>query len=109
MPRLVFRSLAMRASPFVGVHGAALVGRAVQRRDRARLRERVVAAEERRRVTADRRLEVLELERIRVRPADVDALGRAVRPANLDDRLAPVPWVVEEQRALVAHRLELVA
>src|SRR3954453_10103584 len=108
MPRLVFTSLAMRGSPFVGVDGPAVAGRAVQGRDRARLPERVVAAEQRRPVAARRGLEVLKLERVGVRRADLEALGRAVGAADLDHRLAPVPRVVQEQRALVAARLELV-
>src|SRR3954453_20800930 len=62
MPRLVFSSLAMRGSlTFRRIHGAALVGRPVQGGDHARLRERVVATEERRRVVAHGRLEVLQL------------------------------------------------
>src|SRR3954451_6251838 len=78
MPRLVFRSLAMGLSPFVGVDGPALVDRPVERRDRARLRDGVVAAEQRRRLAARGRLEVPELQRVRVRLPAVDALGRAV-------------------------------
>src|SRR5215211_3163220 len=117
MPRLVFRSLAMAGSPFGSgasrswgrreLDGAALLGGAVQRGDRAGLRDGVVAAEQRRALAAHRALEVGELERVRVRRPDLDALGGAVGAADLDHRLAAVPRVVEEQRAAVADRLEL--
>ena len=52
---------------------------------------------------------VLELELVRVRAIDLDAIERAVGAAQLDQRLDAVPRVVQEQRALGADRLELVA
>ena len=60
-------------------HGAALGGRAVQRLDRARLADRVLAAEPRRAALADRAGEVVELARVRVGGLDRDLLGLGVR------------------------------
>src|SRR3954449_1658659 len=88
MPRLVFRSLAIGVSPFVGIDGPALVDRPVQRRDHARLRDGVVAVEQRRRLAAHGRLEVLQLERVGVHPPRLDALDRAVGAPHLDLRAA---------------------
>jgi hypothetical protein len=75
--------------------------------DRAGLAEGVVAAEQRPVPPAHRGLEVGQLERIGVGRAGVDVLDGAVGPAQLDDRVAAVPGIGEEQRALGADGLEL--
>src|SRR5579862_7766715 len=80
----------------------------VQRLQYTRLAERVVAAEQRLRLAADRVAEVLQLEPVRVRVRKLDPLD-LVSAAQLDHRLRAVPRVVEEDRALAADRLELVA
>ena len=85
---------------------AALVGRAVERLDRARLAERVLAPEERLGPAADRVARILELEPVRVDGIELDPLDSFA--VELEHRLAGVPRVVEEDRALLADRLELV-
>src|SRR5437588_1335765 len=88
--------------------GCALRGRSVQRLDHARVVGGVLAAEKRLGAAADRVAQVLELEAVRVRALDLDSLHLAVA-AELDHRAPGVPRVVEEERALLADRLELVA
>src|SRR3954451_25487553 len=70
--------------------------------------ERGGAAEARRPAAAGRGREVRELAGVRVGGLRRDRLDGAVA-AHLDDRRATLPGVVEEQRALVTHGLELVA
>ena len=67
-----------------------------------------VASEHERHPARDRVAQVLELEAVGVERVELDALDPAVS-AELDHRLAAVPWVVEEERSLGPDRLELVA
>ena len=83
-------------------------GRAAQGGDHARLGDGVVAAEQRGRAGADRPPEVFHLELVRIGRIHGDALD-AVVPPELDHRVLAVPGIVEEERALGADRLELVA
>ena len=86
----------------------ALVGRPVERLDRAGLSERVVTAEQRLRATANSSAHVLELQPVRVHRLELDSLG-AVIPPHFEHRRPAVPGVVQEDRPLLADRLELVA
>src|SRR3954464_12594891 len=88
--------------------GAPALGRGVEGLDGARLSERVGGAEARRRLTAGRGREVRELAGVGGGGLHLDLLDGAVA-AHLDDGGAALPRVVEEQGALVAHGLELVA
>src|SRR5437588_9424 len=88
--------------------GCALRGRAVQRLDDARVSDPVLATEQRLGTAADRVAQVVQLEPIGVRPVDLDPLD-LTGTAELDHRAPCVPGVVEEERALLADRLQLVA
>src|SRR5579864_9064114 len=80
----------------------------VQRLKRPGLAHRVLSAEQRLCLAADRVAEVLKLDPVRVDALELDALDAAV-PPQLDHRVDAVPGIVEEERALAADRLELVA
>src|SRR5438046_4630878 len=80
----------------------------MQRLERARLADGVVAAEQELRLAPDRSAEVLELEAIRVDSFNLDALD-AVVAAQLDPGRDAVPRIVDEERSLAADRLELAA
>src|SRR3954447_13673693 len=80
----------------------------VQRFERPRLAERILAAEQQLALAADRVAHVLELELVRVRVVHLDPFG-VVPASRLDARVVAVPRVVEEERALAADCLELVA
>src|SRR5213592_2175713 len=82
--------------------------RPVQRLERTSLTQRVLASEQQLGLAADRVAEVLELQPVRIDGLELDPLA-AVVPAKLDDRVHAVPRVVEEERALAADHLELVA
>src|ERR671935_1562368 len=88
--------------------GRARLRRAIERLDRARVADGVVPAEQRLVPAADRVAQVLELEPVGVLGVEVDALDGAVA-AQLDHRPARVPRIIEEERAVLADRLELVA
>src|SRR5690348_3134946 len=79
----------------------------VERLERPRLAERVLAAEQELRLAANGIAHVLELEAIRVLRLELDALDGAVA-AQLDHGVDAVPGVVEEERSLAADRLQLV-
>src|SRR5581483_10523274 len=79
--------------------------RAVERVDRARLADRVVAAEERRLEPADRAREIVDLEAVRVGSADVDELP-LVAAADDDSRLADIPRPRDLEPSVRAHDLE---
>src|SRR5215475_6409070 len=81
---------------------------AVQRFERSRLPDSVLSPEQQVGLTADRVAQVLELEPVRVAGLELDPLDATV-PAELDDRMVAVPGIVQEERALAADRLELVA
>src|SRR5437588_7644178 len=81
------------------VDGLAFVGRGAERLDRARVPDRVGAAKERLGPSADGVAQVLELEAVRVRALELDALDAVVAP-HLDHGFPRVPRVVEEERAL---------
>src|SRR5712664_70444 len=68
----------------------------------------VVAAEEQRAIAADRVAEVFDLEPVRVDQIELDPLDPS-RTAKLDARHRAVPRIIEEQRALAADGLQLVA
>src|SRR5207248_4804283 len=80
--------------------------RFVEGLDRARLAERVVAAEERLRLATDRVREVLELELVAVRVLELDELHLAAK-TELEPRLPDQPGIPDDDRALGADRLEL--
>src|SRR5205823_5679681 len=88
--------------------GCGLLGRAVQRLDHAGVADGILAAQERLPNPADRVAQVLQLGSVGVHPLDLDPLHLAAA-AELDHRLPRVPRVVEEERALLADRLQLVA
>src|ERR1035438_5694548 len=73
-------------------------GARVERGDRARLRERVLASVARRALAGDGRSEILELARVRVERLDRDALDRAVGVAQLDRGAPGMPWIRSEER-----------
>src|SRR5262245_66544928 len=87
--------------------GLAALGRGVQRFDRPRVADGVLAAEEQLRLAADRLAHVLELEPVRVGRLELDPLRSSVAP-HFDHRRPPVPGIVEDDRALLADALELV-
>jgi hypothetical protein len=72
------------------------------------LAHRVFAAEDRLRLTADGSAEVLELEAVGIGGRYGDLLHSAGGP-ELDYWSLAMPRVVEEERALLADRLQLVA
>src|SRR3954453_2225831 len=74
-------------------------GRLVQRLDHSRLRDRILAAEQKLALAADRVAEVLELQAVRVHRLELDPLNSVFAP-HLDHRLVAVPRIVEEERAL---------
>ena len=78
-----------------------------ERGDRPCLAHRIVAAEQRRLLTADRAGEVLELQPVRVRVLDLDHLDLAAARQPEPDAPA-VPGVLDEDRALRADHLERV-
>src|SRR5438105_2577033 len=90
------------------VDGLSFFRRPEERFDRARVPDRIGAAEERLGPSADGVAQVLELEAVRISGLELDALDAGVAP-HLDDGLLRVPRVVEEERALRPDRLELVA
>src|SRR2546423_889544 len=79
----------------------------MERLERARLGDRVLAREQELAFAADRVADVLELEPVRIRRPDLDLLDLTVAP-QLDPRVLRMPRIVEEERALAADRLELV-
>jgi xylose isomerase len=89
-------------------HGTPFRGRAVERLDRTGLSHRVLAAQGRLRLTSDGVAHVLELEAVRVGRLYRNLLHTAGRP-ELDHRPPAMPGIVEEERTLLADRLQLVA
>src|SRR5947199_6774363 len=89
-------------------HGSSGVGGCVERLDRASLAERVCAAEEGAGLAADRLRHVLGLQAVGVDALDLDLL-RLAASAQLDERVAAVPRVLEQQRSGVPGDLEQVA
>ena len=80
----------------------------MERLERARLRDGVLAAEEQRRASVNRICEVLELEPVGVRGRDGDAL-RSFVASELDAGRSDVPRILDMEAAVLAHHLELVA
>ena len=78
----------------------------MERLERSRLSDCVVAAEEKRRFSSDRVGQVFELEPVRV-DEELDSFDLSVA-TQLDHRRSAVPGIVEEERSLAADRLELV-
>ena len=97
------RQVGARLRARVGAHG-----RVVQRLERPRLSDRVLAPEQQLPLPADRVRHVLELEPVGVDRLELDPLDLVPVP-HLDHGHAAVPGVVEEERALAADHLELVA
>src|SRR5260370_10721309 len=89
-------------------HRTPAAGRLVQRLDGASLPHGIVAAEQWWRLAADREGHVLGFQPVGVGYRDLDPLD-AVLAAHLDHPNAAMPGIVEEQRALLAYDLELVA
>ena len=83
------------------VDGFARLGRAVERLDHPRLRERVLPPEQRLRLAGDRGGEVHELERVRVGRGHVDLLAVEKHPAA---QVRP-PRRLEHERPVLADRL----
>src|SRR4051794_26624681 len=75
----------------------------VQGRDRPRLGQGVLAPEEGRPLPGDGSREVPELACVGVRLARLHPFDRAVVGAQLDHRVARMPRIVEEERALRSH------
>src|SRR3954451_6329073 len=92
---------------FSDLHPLPVLRRGVQRLERARLADRIPPPEQQLRLPAGGGADVLELEAVRVLMLHIDRLD-ALRAAFLDVRLIAVPWVVQEERALAADRLDLV-
>src|SRR4030095_14950489 len=82
--------------------------RAVQRLDRPRLSKGVLAPQKRLALTPKRGAHVVEVEAGGIKRRELDPLGAIVAP-KLDHRCSAVERVVEEERALVADRFQLVA
>src|ERR1700693_5627732 len=79
----------------------------VQRLERPRLAQRILAPEQELRLAANRVAHVLELEPVRVLSLELDAFHAALAP-QLDHRIDAMPGVVEEERSFAADRLQLV-
>src|SRR5438093_12605225 len=82
--------------------------RVMQRFHDPGLCDRVFATEEQLAIATDRVAEVFDLEPVRVDRIELDPLD-ASRTAELDARHLAVPRIVEEQPALAADGLQLVA